>query len=131
MSRFQSTAKTYVRPMSGWWLKNPYFIRYMIREGSAVFLALYALILLAGLACLAWSSDAYEAWRGLLDTPFSLGFHLVALLLVAYHSLTWFQVMPKTAPRLPFDPRLIVRGGLAASAGLSFLILVVLWWVTR
>ena len=129
MSRFQSTAKTYVRPMSAWWLKNPYFIRYMIREGSAVFLTLYALILLAGLGCLAWSPEAYTAWRGLLDTPLSLGFHVIALLLVAYHSLTWFQVMPKTAPKLPFDPRLIVRCGLADCVFMSFLILGVFWCV--
>ncbi len=129
MSRFQSTAKTYVRPMSGWWLKTPYFFLYMIREGSAVFLTLYALVLLTGLGCLAWSPSAYEAWRGLLDTRLSLGFHVIALLIVAYHSLTWFQVMPKTAPKLPFDSRLIVRGALATSAGLSLLILAVLWWV--
>lgn len=129
MSRYQSTAKTYVRPMSGWWLKSGYFFLYMIREGSAVFLTLYALVLLAGLGCLAWSPGAYEVWRGLLDTRLSLGFHVIALLIVAYHSLTWFQVMPKTAPKLPFDSRFIVWGGLATSAGLSLLILAVLWWI--
>ena len=41
--------KTYVRPMGGWWRRNPYFVRYMIREGSSVFLAIYAVILLVGL----------------------------------------------------------------------------------
>ena len=74
---------------------------------------------------------AYDAWRGFLSTPFSIGFHVVALPIVAYHSLTWFQVMPKTAPQLPIDPQSIVRGGLAASAVLSVLILATLLWVTQ
>ena len=52
MSRFSPAARTYVRPMAGWWRKNPYFIRYMIREGSAVLLSAYALVLLLGLYCL-------------------------------------------------------------------------------
>jgi fumarate reductase subunit C len=117
--------------MTGWWLKHPYFFLYMIREGSAVFLTAYALVLLAGLACLALGEPAYDAWRAALATPVSIGFHIVALLVVAYHSVTWFQVMPKTAPDIPIDPKLIVRGGLTASAVLSVSILAILWWVTR
>ena len=131
MSRFKPVLKTYRRPMAWWWVKNPYFIRYMIREGSAVLLTAYALVLLAGLACLAGGEGAFDAWRGFLVTPFSIGFHVVALLIVAYHGLTWFQVMPKTAPQLPIDPQWIVRGGLATSAVLSLLILATLLWVIR
>jgi fumarate reductase subunit C len=131
MSRYKPDAKTYVRPMSWWWVKNPYFMLYMIREGSAVFLTLYALVLLAGLFCLALGPGAYDLWRSFLKTPLSIGFHLVALPVLAYHSLTWFQVMPKTAPQIPFDPKLIVRGGLATSVGLSVLILAAVWWMTR
>jgi fumarate reductase subunit C len=131
MSRHKPAAKTYVRPMPWWWTRNAYFARYMLREGSAVFLTGYALMVLAGLLCLAWGPDAYAAWRGLLDTPLSLGLHALALLAALYHSLTWFQVMPKTAPDLPIAPRQIVRGGLVTSAILSVLILAALFWVTR
>lgn len=131
MSRFRPAANTYVRPMAGWWRKNPYFVRYMIREGSAVFLSAYALVLLMGLYRLTQGEAAFDGWRAALATPGSVLFHVVALLLVAYHSYTWFQVMPKTAPRLPVDPKLISAGGIAAAAGLSALILVTLWWMTR
>ena len=31
------------RPMQGWWRRNPYFIRYMAREATAPFVAVYAL----------------------------------------------------------------------------------------
>jgi fumarate reductase subunit C len=131
MSRFRSAARGYVRPMRWWWAKKPFFVLYMIREGSAVFLSLYALVLLAGLGCLAWGPGAYAVWLAWLQTPAAIAFHAVAFAVVLYHSVTWFQVMPKTAPKLPIDPRLIVRGGLAASAGLSLSILIALLWVTR
>lgn len=126
MSRFSPAARTYVRPMAGWWRKNPYFIRYMIREGSAVLLSAYALVLLLGLYCLTEGEPTFDRWRAALATPVSILLHLAALLLVSYHSYTWFQVMPKTAPPLPFDPKLLSVGGLAAAGVLSILVLAIL-----
>ena len=129
--RFKPAANTYVRPMAGWWKRNPYFVLYMIREGSAIFLAAYALVLLAGLFCLSLGEGAYDAWRAALDTGPAIGFHILTLILVSYHSYTWFKVMPKTAPELPIDAKLMTRGGVAAAAGLSVLILAVLLWMSR
>ena len=129
--RFRPAARTYVRPMAGWWRRNPYFLRYMIREASAFFLAAYALVLLAGLVCLCPGETAYDAWRAALGTRVSVGFHVLALILVGYHSYTWFTVMPKTAPDRLMDPRLMTRIGFGAAAGLSLLILLLLLWVTR
>jgi fumarate reductase subunit C len=117
--------------MSGWWRKNPYFVRYMVREASAVALSAYALLLLAGLVCLVRGEAAFEAWRALLATPLSIALHVLALPLLAYHSLTWFEVMPKTAPRLPFPPRWITVGGLALCGVLSMAILAALLWSGR
>jgi fumarate reductase subunit C len=129
--RFKPVARAYVRPMAGWWRRNPYFVRYMIREASAIFLAGYALVLLVGLFCLFLGEVAYDAWRAALATPVSVAFHVLALILVGYHSYTWFMVMPKTAPDLPIDPRLMIRSAFAAAAGLSLLILLILRWVTQ
>ena len=131
MTRHRSPARTHVRPMSGWWRRNPFFRAYMLREASALALTAYALLWLAGLACLAHGEPAYEAWRALLATPFSMVLHGLALPLLAYHSLTWFQVMPKTAPLLPVSAAFITASGLLASAVLSLLIVLALWWVGR
>jgi fumarate reductase subunit C len=130
VNRFKPADRTYVRSTNGWWWKNSYFIRYMIREGSAVFLSAYVLVLLVGLYRLSQGQHAFDDWRVALASPGWILFHIVALLLVGYHSYTWFQVMPKTAPRLPIDPKLISAGGIASAAGLSVLILAVLWWLT-
>ena len=58
--RLMAQVRTYVRPMAGWWRRNPYFVRYMIREGSSVFLAIYTLILLVGLYRLTQGQAAWE-----------------------------------------------------------------------
>ena len=90
--------KTYTRPMRGWWRRNPFYLWYMLREASCVFVAAYALVLLCGLYRLSQGADTFDAWRTALASPWSVAFHLVALLLVLYHAWTWFKVMPKTLP---------------------------------
>lgn len=126
--------KTYVRPMQGWWRRNPYFVRYMIREGSSVFLAIYAVILLVGLYRLTQGEAAWDAWRAALTSPGSILFHWLALLTVGYHAYTWWKVSPKTAPDLriggqPLPECAITAGGLAAMLGASVLIYIIVRWM--
>ena len=125
-----AAVKTFVRPMQGWWRKNPYFVRYMIREGSCVFLAIYGVILLVG--AVPMGSD--DAWRAALTNPFSILFHWRALLTVGYHAYTWWKVSPKTAPDIliagrPIPEALIAGGGLLATIGTSILVYVIVRWM--
>ncbi len=106
--------KTYIRPMSGWWKRNPFYLWYMLREASCVFITAYALMLLWGLYRLQQSRIQYEEWRESLSSPLSFAFHAFALVLVVYHSWTWFKIMPKTLPRMPLPDGLVVVGGVAA-----------------
>jgi hypothetical protein len=39
--------------MTGWWKRDPFFVRYMAREATAIFVYLYAIVLVAGLSALA------------------------------------------------------------------------------
>jgi fumarate reductase subunit C len=126
--------KTYVRPMAGWWRKNPFFVRYMVRESSSVFLAIYALILLVGLLRLSQGEAAYDAWRAVLTHPISILFHWLALLTVGYHAYTWWKVAPKTAPDIRIAGRaipemLITGGGMLATLGASLVVFVIVRWM--
>ena len=134
MNARTTNVRSYVRPMSGWWRRNPYFVRYMIREGSSVFLAAYAVILLVGLLRLSQGEAAYEAWRAMLTSPYSILFHWLALLTVSYHAYTWWKVAPKTAPDLriggrPVPDLAIAAGGWAATLAASVLIYAVVRWM--
>jgi len=116
-------SRPYVRPMRGWWQRNPYFLRYMLREASALFLTGYALTLLYGLFRLSQGAVAFEAWRAGLAAPWATALHAVALGFVTYHSYSWLQVMPKTMPPLPLPARAVTAAGLAATLLLSLLVL--------
>ena len=126
--------KTFVRPMEGWWRKNPFFVRYMIRESSSVFLAIYAIILLVGLLRLTQGEAAYDAWRAALMSPFSVLFHWLALLTVGYHAYTWWKVAPKTAPDIRIAghaiPEMLITGsGMLATLGASILVYIIVRWM--
>jgi fumarate reductase subunit C len=130
MSRHRSTTPTWQRPMRGWW-RDPYFGRYMLREASALFIGGYALVLLAGLACLWIGDDAYAGWRAALASPWSIALHGVAFGFALWHSWTWFQVMPKTAPPLPVGERAITAGGVAAAVVASVAVFALAAWGSR
>lgn len=125
--------KTYARPMSGWWRRNPFYVRYMAREASCVFITIYALILLTGLWRLSQGPAAFDAWRATLTTPTSILFHLAALVLVIYHSWTWFKIMPKTMPFIRIGgkrvaDRTIVASGVIAGIVASLVLFIVVRW---
>jgi len=122
-----SRRKPYRRAMDGWWRRNPHFTRYMLREGTSVFLALYAGFLLIGLACLASGEAAYGAWLAAGRHPFAVLFHVLALVAALYHSVTWFAVSPKAMPPLrvggePVPPAVIIASQYLAAAGASVII---------
>jgi fumarate reductase subunit C len=123
-----NTRHTYMRPMAGWWRRDPFFLRYMAREATAPFVVGYAVILLVGLVRLAQGESAFEAWLAWLRSPLSLAIHAVLVAAFAYHTVTWFQIMPKTLPPLAIRGRrvsaaAITATGLAASAVLSAVLL--------
>ena len=123
-----SGRRPYVRPMDGWWRRDPFFVRYMIREATAVVVAAYAVVLLAGLVRLAQGEAAYDAWLQALRSPASIMFHLLALAVFVYHTWSWFDIMPKTMPILFFRGRklpaaIITGAGIAASCVLCLALL--------
>ena len=90
--------RTYVRSMDGWWRRDPFFLRYMAREVTSIFVVAYALILLAGLIRLSQGEEAFGDWLDGLASPASVAFHVLLFAVFAYHTWSWFRIMPKTMP---------------------------------
>jgi fumarate reductase subunit C len=126
MTRSRPRTRSFHRPMSGWWRRDPFFVRYMLREGTAIFLTVYALTLMVGLWRLGQGEAAFEAWRTAHTAPLALAWHALALGFVSYHAVTWFGVMPKTAPWVPFDGKWITRGGWTVAVLVSVAVLALL-----
>ena len=126
--------RPYVRSMAGWWTRDPYFIRYMAMEATSVLVAVYAVILLVGLARLSQGEAAYNGWLDALKSPWSVGLHVLILLVFAYHTWSWFKIMPKTLPTITLGATklpqpAITWTGVVVAVVLNLLVLAILMGV--
>lgn len=90
-----------------WWTKNPFYFRYMLREGTAACALFVALELLLGVfmfvlsdfsgdVATAKSAAPYLWWvQDFLGNPLVLLINLASLGGVVFHAVTWFALMPK------------------------------------
>lgn len=108
-----SARRPYLRPMAGWWRRNPWFVEYMVHEATALAVVAYALILLASLFQLGQGEAAWARWLAFLASPPALALHAVLLLAFAYHAWTWFRIMPRTLPPIRW------RGARVAAATIT------------
>lgn len=123
-----SARRPYRRPMQGWWKKNAWFREYMAHEATAFAVALYALLLLAGLWALGSGPQAWASWLALLRSGPMLALHALLLLAIGYHSWSWFSIMPRTLPPVMIGGRrlsgpAITRLGLGAAFACTVLLL--------
>ena len=87
---------TYRRPVSNtWWLKRKSYILFMIRELTSVFVAGYCIFLMVLVYKLTEGSGAYGNFMAALKSPISVVLHLITLVFVLYHTITWFNLTPK------------------------------------
>jgi fumarate reductase subunit C len=126
----------YVRPMQGWWRRDPFFMRYMMREATAIAVVIYAVVLCVGLVRLAQGEAAWNGWLAALRTPASLLLHVLLLVAMVVHAKSWFEIMPKTMPMMLVRGRrvaahTITRAGWAAAIAASALLAGLAWWSTR
>ncbi|PKG40811.1 fumarate reductase subunit C [Psychromonas sp. Urea-02u-13] len=126
-----SKRKPYTRELpNDWWMKQLFYTKYMLREGSSVFITLYSLILAWGILRLSQGEVAFNAWMQALQNPFSIFLHSIALAFALYHTITWFSLAPKAVDlwikgkRL--DDKIIVSGHYAGFVGITLFCLLVI-----
>ncbi len=122
------SSRPYVRSMRGWWTRDAFFMVYMAREATAVFVAAYAIVLLVGLVRLSQGEAAWNGWLESMKSPGSLVFHFAVLATFVYHTWSWFRIMPKTMPLIfvggrKLAPAVITGAGLAAAVVASLAVL--------
>ena len=94
MTRYAYPAK---RP-AGWWLRNPRYLAFQLREAGGAVCALYSLLLLGLLIRLPEGESAYSALLDQLRAPPLLYLNVVLFGLVVWHSLSWFMLIGKAQP---------------------------------
>ena len=118
--------------MNGWWKKDPWYVEYMVHEGTALFVAAYAITLLVGLVRLGQGEAAWNGWLAAMQSPLSIICHLVLLVAVAYHALTWFKLFPLTMPPIivngkRVEPGVVVGPGWTAAVVAALALLGLVW----
>ena len=116
-----------------WWLRRPNYFRFMMRELSSVFIAIFLVVFLVELHQLSRGPQAYAAFVETLRSPGWIVSHVVALAFAIYHSVTWFnltgvvQIVHVGERQVP--PRLVTAGAFGAWAVVSLVIL--FWFLLR
>ncbi|MCZ6690886.1 MAG: hypothetical protein O7H41_14935 [Planctomycetota bacterium] len=89
----KAPAKPYRRAMPGdWWLKNPRYFFFMIRELTSVFVALFVILHLIYLMMMATKGAAGQA-QALISSPFMINLHVVILVFALIHSISWLALV--------------------------------------
>ena len=133
MNRKAIVRRPYVRPMQGWWRRDPFFVRYMRREATALAVLVYAIVLTVGVVCLSQGEAAWNRWLDALQTPWSMLLHVLLLVGFVIHAKSWFEIMPKTLPMMFVGGRrvtasTITRSGWAATVLASVALFALAWW---
>ena len=114
-----------------WWLTQPSYFAFIVREISSVFVAWSVVYLLMIVSAVSNGDAAFRelvAWSG---QPLVLSLNVLSLVLVTFHAVTWFNLAPQAMVvhlgrrRLPGS--LIAASNYAGLVTVSALILALLF----
>ncbi len=115
-----------------WWLRRPNYFRFMLREVSSVFIAIFLVVFLVEIHQLSQGPEGYSAFLETLRSPGWIVFHVVALAFALYHSFTWFNLTAVVQVVRLGEYQVPRRLVAAANYGLwVVLTAVILWFVLR
>ena len=78
-----------------WWLSSWAYLRFILREGSSVFVAWIVVVTLLQIRAIARGPGDYAEFQKWLQSPLLLALNAVSLFFVVYHAVTWFNLAPK------------------------------------
>ena len=77
-----------------WWLEQRAYVTFIGRELTSLFVAYSAIILLVLVLALDRGETAYLEVMAWLSRPAVLATHVLVLLMVLFHAITWFNLAP-------------------------------------
>lgn len=81
-----------------WWLKNPAFRAYMLRELTSLPLLFFLLCLTFGIYSLGQGEEQWLHWQQTMRNPLVIAVNLLALAASLFHAWTFFQLFPRVMP---------------------------------
>lgn len=75
-----------------WWMQQWSYFRFVLRELTSLGVAYSCVILLCWIRALSLGPEAYEVLEKRLASPVLLLLTVISLLLVLFHTITWFRL---------------------------------------
>ena len=75
-----------------WWLQRWEYLRFVLREISSVFVAVFVVELLFQIYALSRGPEVYAAFQGVLKSPIVIALNVFSFFFVIFHSITWFNL---------------------------------------
>jgi fumarate reductase subunit C len=75
-----------------WWLERWEYLRFVLREISSVFIAIFVVETLFQIYALSRGPEAYSIFLSVLKNPLVFALNIISFLFVVYHSITWFNL---------------------------------------
>ncbi len=85
----------HTRVSTYWWLARWAYLKFILREGSSVFVAWIVVLTLLQIRALTRGPADYAAFQERLRSPLLLAINAVSFLFVVFHAVTWFNLTPK------------------------------------
>jgi len=85
----------HARVSTYWWLKRWAYLKFILREASAVFVAWAVIVTLLQIHALTRGPADYAQFQNLLRSPVVLALNVVSLFFIIFHAVTWFNLAPK------------------------------------
>jgi succinate dehydrogenase subunit C len=81
-----------------WWLGQRQYLKFILRELSSVFVAIFVIMTLCQLRALKAGPEAYSRFQESLQSPWVIALNAVLFLFVVFHAITWFNLAPSAMP---------------------------------
>jgi fumarate reductase subunit C len=78
-----------------WWLWQPSYLKFILRELTSVPVALFVVVTLLQIRALGRGPEAYAEFQQWLSRPHMVALHAVSFLFVVFHAVTWFSLAPR------------------------------------
>jgi fumarate reductase subunit C len=81
-----------------WWMGERQYLKFILRELSSVFVALFVVMTLFQLSALKDGPDAYVEFQRTMQSPLVIALSAIGFLFIVFHTITWFNLAPSAMP---------------------------------
>jgi len=81
-----------------WWTRQWSYFKFILRELTSLSVAYFVVIVLLQLAALKHGASEYAHFQNWLKSPVAILLNSIALILILFHAITWFNLTPRAMP---------------------------------